>query len=364
VIELAGIGPSPFCGMVLSDMGADVVRVDRADSPEGGDDAPPALWDRGRRSVALDLKDPGDIDMLLRLVDVADALIEGYRPGVAERLGIGPDVCLARNRRLVYGRVTGWGREGPLAQAPGHDLNFIALSGVLNAIGHREGRPVPPLNLVGDFGGGGMLLALGVCAALVHAARAGVGQVVDAAMIDGSAQLMTSIFGMRAQGRWNEARGSNLIDSGAPFYDVYETSDGRYVSIAALERRFFADLVTRLGLADDPVMENRMDPASWPAMRQRFVDTFKTRTQAAWCALLEGTDCCFAPVLSMRDAPEHPQNALRKAFVEHAGAMQPAPAPRFSATPGGMARPAPRRGQHTEEVLAEWGVAPTAGWGE
>jgi alpha-methylacyl-CoA racemase len=364
VIEMAGIGPAPFCGMVLSDMGADVVRVDRVESRESGDDAPPALWDRGRRSVALDLKDPSDVETLLRLVDTADALIEGYRPGVAERLGIGPETCLARNRRLVYGRVTGWGNEGPLAQAPGHDLNFIALSGVLNAIGHHGGRPVPPLNLVGDFGGGGMLLAMGVCAALVHAARSGIGQVVDAAMIDGSAQLMTSVFGMRARGRWNDERGSNLIDSGAPFYDVYETSDGAYVSIAALERRFFAALVTRLGLADEPVMANRMDPASWPAMRQRFVDTFKTRTQADWCALLEGSDCCFAPVLSMHDAPAHPQNALRRTFVEHEGVTQPAPAPRFSVTPGGISRPAPHRGQHTEEVLVEWGVAPPEEPGE
>jgi alpha-methylacyl-CoA racemase len=357
VIELAAIGPSPFCGMVLSDMGADVVRVDRVESRERSDDAPPALWDRGRRSVALDLKDPDGVETLLRLVDQADALIEGYRPGVAERLGVGPETCLDRNRRLVYGRVTGWGSEGPLAQAAGHDLNFIALSGVLNAIGHSEGRPVPPLNLVGDFGGGGMLLAIGVCAALVHAARSGIGQVVDAAMIDGSAQLMTSIFGMHAQGRWNEERGSNLIDSGAPFYDVYETSDGEYVSIAALERRFFADLVTRLGLADDPAMGNRMERSSWPAMRERFVDTFKSKTQAAWCALLEGTDCCFAPVLSIHSAPGHPHNALRGTFVYHDGATQPAPAPRFSETPGGIQRPAPRRGEHTEEVLAEWGVA-------
>jgi alpha-methylacyl-CoA racemase len=342
--------------MVLSDMGADVVRVDRIESRERGDEARPALWDRGRRSVALDLKDPDGRETLLRLVGMADALIEGYRPGVAERLGVGPGTCLAHNPRLVYGRVTGWGSEGPLAQAAGHDLNFIALSGVLNSIGHHEGRPVPPLNLVGDFGGGGMLLAMGVCAALLHATRTGIGQVVDAAMVDGSAQLMTSVFGMRARGRWNAERGSNLIDSGAPFYDVYETSDGAYVSIAALEKRFFADLVARMGLEDDPAMENRMDPASWPAMRQRFVDTFKTQTRAAWCALLEGTDCCFAPVLSMGDAPGHPQNALRKTFVEHDGVTQPAPAPRFSVTPGHIQRPAPRRGQHTEEVLAEWGV--------
>jgi alpha-methylacyl-CoA racemase len=353
VIELAGIGPGPFCGMVLADMGADVIQIERADADRS---TSPPLWNRGRRSVALDLKSGADRELLLKLIDRADALIEGFRPGVVERLGVGPEVCLPRNRRLVYGRITGWGQDGPLAQAAGHDLNYLALSGVLGALGRTGELPAPPLNLVGDFGGGGMLLAMGVCAALLHAARSGQGQVVDAAMVDGAAQLMTSVYGLRQQGRWNPARGSNLVDGGAPFYDVYRTSDDRLVSVAALERRFFLLLVEKLGLSDDPAVANRMNPASWPALRSRFSEVFAGRTRDEWCELLEGTDCCFAPVLTLDEAAEHPHNAARSTFIDDSGLARPAPAPRFSVTPTGPGRAAPRTGEHTEEVLAEWGV--------
>jgi alpha-methylacyl-CoA racemase len=353
VVELAGIGPAPFCGMVLSDMGADVIQIERVDASTT---APPPLWNRGRRSVALDLKSERDQHVLLGLIDRADALIEGFRPGVTERLGIGPDICLARNPRLVYGRITGWGQDGPLARSAGHDLNYIAVSGVLGALGRTGERPAPPLNLVGDFGGGGMLLAMGVCAGLLHAARTGQGQVVDAAMVDGAAQLMTSVYGLREQGRWNPEPGSNLIDGGAPFYDVYLTSDAKLVSVAALERRFFSQLVERLGLADDAAVADRMNPATWPAMRSRFTEVFAGRTRDEWCELLEGTDCCFAPVLTLDEAVEYPHNVARATFVDGAGGPRPAPAPRFSATPAAPSRPAPVPGEHTAEVLAEWGV--------
>jgi alpha-methylacyl-CoA racemase len=356
VVELAGIGPAPFCGMLLADLGADVVQVDRVDA-----EGEPVLWNRGRRSVALDLKSADGRELLLKLIERADALIEGFRPGVAERLGVGPDACHARNPKLVYGRVTGWGQDGPLAQAAGHDLNYLALSGALAAIGRAGKIPVPPLNLLGDFAGGGMLLGLGICAAMLHAARTGVGQVVDAAMVDGVAQLMTSVFGMRREGHWNLARGRNLLDGGAPFYDVYRTLDDGLVSVAAVERRFFEQLVDRIGLAGDPAVQDRMNPATWPAMRQRFTAVFAARTRTEWCELLEGTDCCFAPVLDIDEAPLHPHNTARATFVEVDGQHQPAPAPRFSATPSGSRRPAPHPGEHTAEVLAEWGVADRRG---
>jgi alpha-methylacyl-CoA racemase len=352
VVELAGMGPVPFCGMVLADLGADVVQVDR---PRSGSERLP-LWNRGRRSVALDLKSESDRELLLGLIERADALIEGFRPGVAERLGIGPEECLRRNPRLVYGRGTGWGQDGPLESVAGHDLNFLALSGALAAIGRAGELPVPPLNLVGDFGGGGMLLGLGVCAALLHARGGGVGQVVDAAMIDGVAQLMTSVFVMQAQGRWNDERGTNLLDSGAPFYDVYRTADDELVAIAALERRFFDRLVELIGLRDDPAMRDRMDPVTWPTMRARFTETFKRRSRAQWCELLEHEDCCFSPVLTMQEAAGHPHNAARCTFVDVDGTTVPAPAPRFGATPSSAPTPAPKPGEHTDEVLSEWGV--------
>ncbi len=358
VLELAGIGPGPFCAMMLADMGADVLRIDRAQSAMGGDPAnPPAdVLNRGRRSVALDLKNPDGIETLLELVAQADALIEGFRPGVCERLGIGPDVCLERNPKLVFGRMTGWGQDGPYAQMAGHDINYIALAGALEPIGRAGEKPLAPLNLVGDFGGGGMLLAFGVACALLEAQRSGQGQVVDAAMVDGAAVLMTMFHAFRAMGIWNEERGTNLLDSGAYYYEVYETADGKYVSIGSLEPQFYKTLVDALGLTDDPTMPHQHDRNAWPATKERFAEIFKTKTRDEWCELLEGTDACFAPVLSLSEAPAHPHNEQRGTFVTRNGVVQPAPAPRFSRTPADIQRPPAFPGQHTDEALAEWGV--------
>ncbi|GAC1536732.1 MAG: CaiB/BaiF CoA-transferase family protein [Acidimicrobiales bacterium] len=357
VVELAGIGPGPFAAMVLADFGAEVVRVDRAGSVRGGDpDAPPPLlWDRGRRSIGVDLKHPDGVETVLRLVDQADAFIEGFRPGVAERLGLGPDVCCGRNARLVYGRMTGWGQQGPYAPTAGHDINYIALAGALEPIGRAGEPPLPPLNLIGDFGGGGMLLALGVCAALVEAGRSGKGQVIDAAMVDGAALLTTMIHGFRAMGSWSDERGTNLLDTGAHFYDVYETADGKYVSIGSIEPQFYAELLRLTGLSDDPDFGHQMDRAAWPALKERLKLVFKSRTRAQWCEVMEGTDVCFAPVLSMAEAPDHPHIRDRGTFTEVAGIVQPAPAPRFSRTPASIQRPPSHPGQHTDEVLTEWG---------
>jgi len=358
ILEIAGIGPGPFAAMMLSDMGAEVVRVDRADKVTGGDPAaPPAdVLNRGRRSVGIDLKNPDGVEALLTLVDSADALIEGFRPGVTERLGFGPDVCLARNPRLVYGRMTGWGQDGPLAPVAGHDINYIALAGALDSIGRAGERPVPPLNLVGDFGGGGMLLAFGVTCALVERASSGKGQVVDAAMVDGSAILMTMFHAFRAMGIWGDERGTNMLDSGAHFYDVYETKDGKYVTIGSIEPQFYAELLERTGLVDDTTLPHQHDRTQWPAMKERFVELFKTKTREEWCELMEGSDVCFAPVLSMTEAPAHPHNQTRGTFLERNGVVQPSPAPRFDRTPGGISRPPSHAGQHTDEVLADWGV--------
>jgi alpha-methylacyl-CoA racemase len=358
IIELAGIGPGPFCAMMLADMGADVVRVDRAQNVVGGDPAsPPAdVLNRGRRSVGLDLKQPEGVETLLKLVDEADALIEGFRPGVAERLGIGPDICLARNPRLVFGRMTGWGQDGPYAQMAGHDINYIALAGALEPLGRAGEKPMPPINLIGDFGGGGMLLAFGVATALVEAQRSGRGQVVDAAMVDGAAVLMTMIHAFRAMGIWEDTRGSNLLDTGAYYYEVYETKDHKYVSIGSLERQFYAVLLEKLGLEDDPTMPHPQDKAQWPAMKERFTEIFKGKTRDEWCEIFEGTDACFAPVLSMTEAPQHPHNQQRGTFVERNGVVQPAPAPRFSRTAAEIQRPPAFPGQHTDEVLADWGL--------
>ncbi|GAC1316983.1 MAG: CaiB/BaiF CoA-transferase family protein [Acidimicrobiales bacterium] len=357
VVELAGIGPGPFAAMVLADFGAEVIRVDRAASVRGGDpdSPPPLLWDRGRRSIGVDLKHPEGVETVLRLVDQADAFIEGFRPGVAERLGLGPDVCCARNARLVYGRMTGWGQDGPYAPTAGHDINYIALAGALEPIGRAGEAPLPPLNLIGDFGGGGMLLALGVCAALVEAGRSGKGQVIDAAMVDGAALLTTMIHSFRAMGSWSDERGTNLLDTGAHFYDVYETADGKYVSIGSIEPQFYAELLRLTGLTDDADFGQQMDRASWPALKERLKDVFKSRTRAQWCEVMEGTDVCFAPVLSMAEAPGHPHIRERGTFTEVAGVIQPAPAPRFSRTPASIQRPPSHPGQHTDEVLAEWG---------
>jgi alpha-methylacyl-CoA racemase len=356
VIEIAGIGPGPYCGMLLADLGADVIRIDRAGSVAGGDPAhPPAdLLARGRRSVGVDLKNPDGVEVVLSLVERGDVLFEGFRPGVAERLGIGPDECLARNPKLVYGRMTGWGQDGPYAAAAGHDINYIALAGALEPIGRRGEAPVPPLNLVGDFGGGGLMLAFGIVAALLEAQRSGEGQVIDAAMVDGAASLMTMTHSFRAMGMWQDERGTNMLDTGAHYYDVYETADGSYVSIGSIEPQFYAELLRLTGLEGED-LPAQQDRSQWPALKERLAAIFRTKTRDEWCALMEGTDVCFAPVLSIPEATEHPHNVARGTFVEVAGIRQPGPAPRFSRTPGQVRRPPSHAGQQTDEVLADAG---------
>jgi len=357
VIELAGIGPGPFCGMMLADLGADVIRVDRAQSVQGGDpDRPPAdLLARGRRSIGVDLKSPDGVEVVLSLVERADALFEGFRPGVTERLGLGPDECLARNPRLVYGRMTGWGQDGPYAATAGHDINYISLAGALDPIGRRGQAPVPPLNLVGDFGGGGLLLAFGIVAGLLEARTSGQGQVIDAAMVDGAAALMTMTHSLRAMGIWNDERGTNMLDTGAHFYDVYETADGGYISIGSIEPQFYAELLRLTGLEDE-ALPGQYDRAQWPALKERVAAVFRTKTRDEWCEIMEGTDVCFAPVLTIPEAVAHPHNVHRGTFVEVAGIPQPGPAPRFSRTEAAIARPPAHAGQHTEEILAEAGL--------
>jgi alpha-methylacyl-CoA racemase len=359
VIELAGIGPGPFAGMMLADMGADVIRIDRIPSAAGGSGLGALLRndsivDRGRRSIALDLKDPRGVEIVLQLVARADILIEGFRPGVTEKLGLGPDACRARNAKLVYGRMTGWGQTGPLAQAAGHDLNYIAISGALHAMGPKDRPPAPPLNLVGDYGGGGMLLALGVVAALYEAQRSGLGQVVDAAMTDGAAVLMAAQYGMAAKGFWRDERESNFLDGAAHFYGSYECADGRYVAIGPIEPQFYRELLEKCGV-DDPHFTKQWERAEWPALKAKLAVMFKTRSRDAWCALLEGSEACFAPVLSMSEAPLHAHNAARATFVESNGAMQPAPAPRFDRTPSELPPPAPAIGADGVDLLRATG---------
>ena len=356
ILEFAGIGPGPFCAMLLADLGAEVVRIDRAQNARGGDPAKPPSDPllRGRRNIAFDLKQPHAIEAVLRLVEKADAILEGFRPGVMERLGLGPDVCLARNPRLVYGRMTGWGQDGPMAQAAGHDINYIALAGALEPIGRAGQPPLPPLNLVGDFGGGGMLLAFGVLAGLLEAKGSGKGQVVDAAMVDGAALLMSMFWGMRHSGFWSDVRGTNLLDTGAHFYEVYACADGKYISLGSIEPQFYAELLKLSGL-EGQTLPPQMDRSQWPAMKQRLEALFKTRTRDEWCRIMEGSDVCFAPVLAMSEAAAHPHNAARKTFIEVAGMTQPAPAPRFSRTATAVERPPAHAGQHSEEVLAGWG---------
>lgn len=355
VVELAGFGPAPFCAMLLADMGADVVRIERANAPERGfpTQARFEVMNRGRRSVALDLKSAEGLELLLRLADRADILIEGYRPGVMERLGAGPDVCLQRNPRLVYGRVTGYGQEGPLAQAAGHDINFIALAGVLDAVGPADGPPVPPLNLVADYGGGGMLLAVGVLGACLEAQRSGRGQVVDAAMLDGSALLMAGTFGLKAAGLWRDQRGTNVLDGGAPWYGVYETADGGYLALGAVEPRFYAQLLERLGFAPDelPARGNR---DVWPQLRRAFAQRIAQRSRLDWEKAFAGADACVTVVLSSSEAAQHPHVAHRGTLLSVDGVMQPAPAPRFHRTPSSVRRGPPEYGAHTREVLQEW----------
>ena len=361
IIEVAGIGPGPFAAMMLSDMGADVIRVDRSANAMGGDPAaPPAdIFNRGRRSIALDLKSPDGVATLLDLVEHADALIEGFRPGVAERLGFGPEVCAERNPRLVFGRMTGWGQDGPYAPTAGHDINYIALAGVLAHLGREGEKPTPPINLVGDFGGGGMLLAFGVVCALLEAQRSGAGQVVDAAMVDGSAVLMTMMWAFKAMGIWSDERGTNMLDTAAHFYDTYECSDGQFVSIGSIEPQFYLQLLEHTGLAKlyeeaGDELPHQMDRARWPELKARLTEIFLTRTRDEWCSTMEGTDICFAPVLTMDEATRHPHNVERGTFVEVAGVTQPAPAPRFERTPAEIQRPPAHTGQHTDEILSEW----------
>ena len=349
IVEIAGLGPVPFAAMLLADLGADVIRVDRpdADSPTGAD-----LLTRGRRSAIVDLKQPGGAEVVLRLVEQADALIEGFRPGVAERLGIGPEACLERNPRLVYGRMTGWGQNGPLAARAGHDINYVALTGALHAIGPPE-RPAIPLNLVGDFGGGALYLAVGVLAALLEARKSGQGQLVDAAIVDGTTHLTTLIVGLLASGGWRDTRSANLIDGGAPFYDVYETADGKYMSVGALEPQFYAELINKLGITNAP---DREDPKQWAGLRTQLAAAFATKTRAEWVEMFAGSDACVAPVLSLSEVADHPHISARSVLVEHHGVRQPAPAPRFSRTPGALSYPPARPGEHTREVLRDWGL--------
>jgi alpha-methylacyl-CoA racemase len=356
VVEIAGVGPGPMCAMLLSDMGAEVLRVERI-GPGALDIGIPArfnLLNRGRRSVAIDLTKKEGAETVLRLVERTDALIEGFRPGVAERLGIGPEACFARNPKLIYGRMTGWGQEGPLAQTAGHDINYISLVGALHAIGREGGGPVPPLNLVGDFGGGALYLAFGIVCGLLEASKSGKGQVVDAAMVDGVASLMTLFFGLRAIGIWTNRRGENFLDTGAHFYDVYKTADGKYISIGSIEPKFYGELLRLLEI-DEENLPDQMDRKRWPEMRERLKVVFKTKTRDEWCAVLEGSDVCFAPVLSMDECPNHLHNKARGTFIEIDGVIQPAPAPRFSRTKPEIQGPPSAPGQHTDEALADWG---------
>ncbi len=356
VIELQGIGPGPFCCMMLADMGARIVRVDRAAA--AGAPAPRKdILARGRESIAVDLKNPEGVETVLGLLEQADVLIEGFRPGVTERLGLGPDVCLARNPRLVYGRMTGWGQNGDMAQVAGHDINYISLSGALHAIGEKGGKPVPPLNLVGDFGGGGMLLAFGVASALVERSVSGQGQVIDAAMTDGSALLMNSIFALMNGERWSDQRGTNLLDGGAHFYDTYATRDGKWISIGSIEPQFYSLLLAKTGLQDDPEFAGQMQKDKWPALKARLAETFLTKTRDEWDAIMLGTDICYAPVLDFFEAQKNPHNHARKTFVDVDGVVQAAPAPRFSRSQTRVPDAAVAPGANTRELLESFGFS-------
>ena len=357
IVEMAGIGPAPMCAMLLADLGATVLRVDRQEPSGLGlpGAARFSVTQRSRHAIAVDLKRRDGVELVLRLADTADALIEGFRPGVMERLGLGPETCLARNPRLVYGRMTGWGQEGPLAQAAGHDLNYIALAGVLHSIGRAGAPPTPPLNLVGDFGGGALYLAFGVACGIIAAQRSGKGQVVDAAMVDGAASLAAMFWGLRAAGQMSLTRGENVLDSGAFFYDVYECKDGTYISLAAIEDKFLAEFLRRMEI-DPGEMPAKLDRKRWPEAKAKLQARFKTRTREEWCRLLEGSDACFAPVLSLDEAPAHPHNIARGTFVEVDGIVQPAPAPRFSRTPSGKPTPPELPGERGNASLAQWGL--------
>ena len=350
IIELAGIGPGPFCGMMLSDMGAEVIRVDRLGSRARGQD----VLNRGRKSIAVDLKSDAGREVVLKLCESADAIFEGFRPGVTERLGLGPDDCRARNKRLVYGRMTGWGQDGPMAQAAGHDINYIALTGALHAIGPKGGKPVPPLNLVGDFGGGGMLLAFGLVCALLEAGRSGEGQVVDAAMVDGAAALMAMFFTMKAGGMFQESRASNMLDGGAHFYGTYETKDAKHIALGSIEPQFYALLVEKAGL-DAEDFSAQMDQSRWPEYQEKLTRVFKTKTRDEWTAIMEGSDVCFAPVLALSEVAEHPHNKARGTFQALDGVIQPAPAPRFSRTEVRLSHASRAPGQDSQQILLDAG---------
>lgn len=354
VVEMVGLGPAPFCGMLLADMGAEVIRIDRPQKPTLGTSVD--VLARSRPTLEVNLKEPGMVDAVLSLIDGADVLIEGYRPGVMEKLGLGPDICLERQSQLVYGRMTGWGQSGPLAGAPGHDINYIALTGALHAIGEADGPPTVPLNYIGDFGGGGMMLAFGVLAAIYEAQQSGQGQVVDAAMTDGSALLSTMMYGLRSAGMWGTQRGRNMLDGGAHFYGVYTCADGRWLSVGAIEPQFYASLLELAGI-DDPRFKQQMDARQWPVLKAALSDIFAQRTRTEWCDLLQGTDACVAPVLDWDEAPEHDHNRARKTFVEIDGTLQPAAAPRFSRTPGKARSSADETAEH---MLRGWSVDPNA----
>ncbi|HAJ75925.1 MAG TPA: carnitine dehydratase [Gammaproteobacteria bacterium] len=353
-IEMAGIGPGPFCAMMLSDMGAEVIRIDRLNQKGSGHRA--NILNRGRKSVAMDLKNPQAVDACLRLIDRADVLLEGFRPGVMERLGLGPEVCLKRNPGLVFGRMTGWGQDGPLSQAAGHDINYISVAGALGAMGYADRPPAPPLNLIGDFGGGAMYLLAGVLAALVERIGSGKGQVVDAAMTDGTASLLSPFYGLMSMGMWTTDRYSNRLDGGAYYYGSYECSDGRHISIGSLEPQFYALLLDKCEISDES-FKDQLDQDAWPAKREKLEALFKTKTQRQWCDIMEGTDVCFAPVLSLAEAPDHAHNTARGTFVDIEGVTQPAPAPRFSRTQGEIQSTAALTGEHTEEVFRSWGFS-------
>ncbi|NMG42230.1 CoA transferase [Aromatoleum toluvorans] len=359
VVEMAGLGPGPFCGMMLADMGADVICIERKPSTVQSDfdKLKRTVTDRGRRSVALDMKKEGAADLVLRLVETADVLIEGFRPGVMERLGLGPDICLAHNHRLVYGRMTGWGQQGPLSHTAGHDINYIAISGALGAMGYADRPPTPPLHLVGDMGGGGMILAFGIVCALLEAKTSGQGQVIDAAISDGTASLACMYYGMRAKEQWSRQRADNLLDGGAHFYGCYECADGRHIAIGAIEPQFYR-LLLELCQIDDPEFADQWNKQAWPELREKLRRIFVRRSQDEWRALLEGTDACFAPVLDFDQALAHPHHRARNTFIDIDGIAQPAPAPRFSRTPGSAGRLPESAGQHTSEVLAEAGFSP------
>lgn len=357
IVEFAGIGPGPFCAMMLSDMGAEIIRIDRKTAVPRYADFKFDVLNRGRRSAAIDLKNPEGKNTALRLADQADALLEGFRPGVMERLGLGPDVCLARNPRLVYGRMTGWGQDGPMALAAGHDINYISLSGALHAVGEHGGKPVPPLNLIGDYGGGGMFLAFGVVCGLFEARQSGQGQVVDASMVDGSAALMASAFGLWSSGVWKDQRGTNILDTGSHFYNTYETADGEFISVGSIEPQFYQLLLKHTGITDQD-FQDQMNRDRWPELKQRLSEVFRTKTRDEWCDIMMGTDVCFAPVLSLEEVAHQPHNVERNTFVKINGVTQPSPAPRFSRTREAIQSPPPNPGEHTEEALKDWGFSP------